>query len=225
MTNKLPDPLSTSRAGGVLISKTKTIEEYRGNACDCNHWGKMATWALPQAHFLVLGYEPPDNDLQEHQRLMKALKAKNNPNFKGIIGLWELIENAYYAKTLAFNVYPVDFLEWAKTHDIDFPQELYDTVKKYEQKRLGTEQPQDESPLSLTEMEYIPPYLNLMLEAVKALKLNPKKRILAQEINSWLSDHWPADLEGKSDRIIENMVTLLRRPQDKKGGNIAFEKD
>lgn len=38
---------------------------------------------------------------------------------------------------------------------------------------------------------------------------------------TWLKKNWPADLEGKSDRMIKSMATLLRRPQDKKGGNTA----
>ncbi len=71
---------------------------------------------------------------------------------------------------------------------------------------------------------YIPAYLELMLKAVKALNLTPDKRANMDEIISWLNENWPPSLEGKSDILIKYMATLIRRPEDKKGGNTSWNK-
>ncbi len=70
-----------------------------------------------------------------------------------------------------------------------------------------------------SEEKYIPPYMALMLRAVEALKLTPDSRANKDLITEWLDTNWPVDLDGKSDRLIESMATLIRRPEDKKGGN------
>jgi hypothetical protein len=71
--------------------------------------------------------------------------------------------------------------------------------------------------------KYTPPYLAFMLQAVEALKLTPDKRENKEAVIDWLTKNWPADLEGKSSRMIESMATLLRRPEDKKGGNTPWD--
>lgn len=70
--------------------------------------------------------------------------------------------------------------------------------------------------------EYIPPYLKFMLQAVNNLNLSPDNRIMKEDVTEWLDKNWPKDLDGKSPKMIENMATLLRRPEDKKGGNVKF---
>lgn len=70
---------------------------------------------------------------------------------------------------------------------------------------------------------YIPPYMQFMLDAVRGLELSPDKRINKEIIINWLNDNWPAELEGKSARLVQTMATFLRRPKDKKGGNTPWE--
>ncbi len=71
---------------------------------------------------------------------------------------------------------------------------------------------------------YVPAYLEFMLQAVKALNLTSDKRANIDEIIDWLNKNWPSDLEGKSDILIKYMATLIRRPEDKKGGNTSWNK-
>tara|TARA_R100000005_G_scaffold96726_1_gene86831 strand:- start:17231 stop:17896 length:666 start_codon:yes stop_codon:yes gene_type:complete len=70
---------------------------------------------------------------------------------------------------------------------------------------------------------YIPPYMQFMLEAVTALGLSQEKRTGKSVIVDWLRDNWPADLDGKSERMIESMATMLRSPEHKKGGNTSWK--
>lgn len=72
---------------------------------------------------------------------------------------------------------------------------------------------------------YVPAYLELMLKAAKALNLSADKRANMDDIVGWLNGNWPSGLEGKSDRMVQSMATLLRRPQDKKGGNTRWSKE
>lgn len=81
------------------------------------------------------------------------------------------------------------------------------------------------SPNPVSQTQYIPSYLQLMLQAVQALNLSADKRANMDDIVKWLNQNWPPHLEGKSDRIIQSMATLLRRPQDKRGGNTRWNKE
>lgn len=81
--------------------------------------------------------------------------------------------------------------------------------------------PNQAKPLSIS---YIPPYIEFMLRAVAELKLTANQRVNKDLIKEWVDKNWPAELDGKSDRLMESMVTLLRRPEDKKGGNTSWEK-
>lgn len=87
--------------------------------------------------------------------------------------------------------------------------------------------PVEEEPSTKVEQrvntQYFPPYIQFMIQAVNALELTPEKRTSKSVIIDWLRQNWPADLEGKSDRMIESMATMLRRPEDKKGGNTPWE--
>jgi hypothetical protein len=70
---------------------------------------------------------------------------------------------------------------------------------------------------------YIPPYIQFMLQATNALELSLEKRTGKSVIVYWLKDNWPEDLDGKSDRLIDSMATLLRSPEHKKGGNTSWK--
>lgn len=62
------------------------------------------------------------------------------------------------------------------------------------------------------------PYLSLMLEAAKSELFELEGRVGTKKIEGWLSDNWPQRLGGKSTTKLKNMATLLRRPEDEKGG-------
>lgn len=72
------------------------------------------------------------------------------------------------------------------------------------------------------DFEYIPPYLSFMIQATKDLQLSANSRTSKEMIVEWLNKNWPQKLDGKSNRLIESMATLLRRPEDKKGGNTPW---
>ena len=85
-------------------------------------------------------------------------------------------------------------------------------------------QGQDDDSLDLeNKHQYIPPYLDFMLEAVQKINLSEDERVQSEVIKKWLNDNWPDNLDGKSDRLISSMSTLLRRPKDKKGGNTPWK--
>ena len=95
-------------------------------------------------------------------------------------------------------------------------------LTKKAEKLLTTKQGKVSNSGEIPNFEYTPPYLEFMLQAAKALNLCPEKRARIDDITAWLNENWPSHLEGKSDRIIKSMATLLRRPEDKKGGNTPW---
>lgn len=103
----------------------------------------------------------------------------------------------------------------------------YIFVNKSQFENFLADKPLTESPVSNEDAEklssYTPAYLELMLKAVNALNLSPDKRANMDAVIDWLDKNWPPDLEGKSDRMIQSMATLLRRPQDKRGGNTSWK--
>lgn len=82
----------------------------------------------------------------------------------------------------------------------------------------------DDIPDTASSHKYTPPYIEFMLKASKDLNLSHDKKANLEDIISWLNDNWPANLDGKSDVLIKYMATLLRRPEDKKGGNSSWKK-
>ena len=70
---------------------------------------------------------------------------------------------------------------------------------------------------------YIPPYMEFMLKAVTALGLSQEQRTGKSVIVDWLKENWPKDLDGKSDRMVDTMATMLRSPEHKKGGNTSWK--
>ena len=89
---------------------------------------------------------------------------------------------------------------------------------------LGPEEQQTTSDAPvLGDQQYIPPYMGFMLQAVAALDLSSEKRASLDDIMNWLNENWPEGLEGKSKNLVKYMATLIRRPQDKKGGNTPWK--
>lgn len=71
--------------------------------------------------------------------------------------------------------------------------------------------------------EYIPAYMQFMLEAVKALELSEDKYVVKKTVENWLKDNWPDDIPYSSDKLLGYMATLIRRPRDAEGTKAAKE--
>lgn len=222
MTNKLSDPIKAPR-GGVVRSAFSEIEDQLEAPCDFDSWGKMSRWTLSQAHQLSFACSPLEpRSVYQHDQVVNSISSHKNPVAQSICKVWALIKNAYEAYDLHDPVKPIKFIAWADLHEVDIPKELRESVEKMEQRRAGQEQ-QSESRSQLSEIQYIPPYVVFMLEAVTALNLSSDSRSNLDEIINWLDDNWPSDLEGKSQNLVKYMATLLRRPEDKRGGNTPWK--
>jgi hypothetical protein len=67
---------------------------------------------------------------------------------------------------------------------------------------------------------YVPPYVEFMMRASRALLLDHEQKVPKDEIVHWLKEHWPKNLGKMSESKIQYMATFLRRPEDEKGGNL-----
>jgi hypothetical protein len=64
------------------------------------------------------------------------------------------------------------------------------------------------------------PYLEFMLQAVTSGVVPTTQRVPKKTIEDWLRRNWPPKLGRPTDTKITNIATLLRRPEDEKGGNL-----
>lgn len=192
---------------------------------DFEYWGKMSTWTLPQAHSLCVGTSPLDPpSISTYDNLINSMSKRQEPLLQNMVRVWLLLKNAYDAFELHDPIKPINFIAWADLHEIDIPGELRDSVERIEQRR-ASKRTQNDSPAKETALEYIPPYLEFMLLAARETRLSGDKREKIENIMGWLNANWPSGLEGKSNRMIRSMATLLRRPDDKKGGNTRWKKN
>jgi hypothetical protein len=72
----------------------------------------------------------------------------------------------------------------------------------------------------LSDLKYIPPYIEYMLKAVSALNIDGSKRVSTTDIKYWLEENWDKELGEISGNLLRQMATLIRRPGDRKGGNL-----
>jgi hypothetical protein len=68
-------------------------------------------------------------------------------------------------------------------------------------------------------LPYLSAFILYMIRASRDLGLSDDKRVLKKEVVLWLRNNWHPELGECSDYLVESMATLLRRPEDKKGGN------
>ncbi len=80
------------------------------------------------------------------------------------------------------------------------------------------------SPSDVEEGRYCPPYIAFMLQGVEALQLSADERAEVETIKGWIKENWPESFGRLSDNLIRNMVTMMRRPSDAKGGNTLWKK-
>ncbi|MCB1839518.1 MAG: hypothetical protein H6858_04780 [Rhodospirillales bacterium] len=176
MTNKLPDPIRPGRAGGVISSPINKLEEKKREPCDFEHWGKMATWTLPQAHGLCFGIALVQAGIYEHNKLIKLMAHSKQPYQQEMFKVWSLIKNAYDSIILPDRVKPIFFIQWADTHGVAIPKELRASVEETEHKRRETlDEAKDstQKPLHTTERETLLKIIAGL--AIAAYRYDPKK--------------------------------------------------
>jgi hypothetical protein len=71
----------------------------------------------------------------------------------------------------------------------------------------------------LSDLKYVPPYIEFMLKAVSALNIDGSKRVSIIDIKYWIEENWDKELGEPSGNLLSQMATLIRRPEDRKGGN------
>ena len=67
------------------------------------------------------------------------------------------------------------------------------------------------------------PYLAFMIRAAREGPFAPSGRTPKKVIEGWLRDNWPRQLGELKEYKLKTMATLLRRPDDEKGGITAQE--
>ena len=67
--------------------------------------------------------------------------------------------------------------------------------------------------------DYSSSYVNFMKKASQDLSLDANTKIPKKELVNWLRDNWHEGLGEFSARKIDQMATLIREPEDQKGGH------
>jgi hypothetical protein len=214
---------------------------------DFDYWSKMPHWTLDEAIALSFGKDPE----QVNWNSLNSTSAYLSPFVENYKKLRVLTSRAVTSGKLFDPVLPSIFLNWLLLNEINFPnvlgelvdrrsggvedwKKLYlETLSKRKsdlelvvglQNKLKQTHPDTPNRASGTIIsdDYIPPYIEFLLGAIPSLNLSANNRVNKDEVVNWLAENWPDGLEGKSDRLINSMATLLRRPEDKKGGNTSW---
>ena len=99
-------------------------EKESGREIDVAHWGRMARWELEEAVVLALGRDPDSVSL-------KDLKSDTESEFgKQFTKAFRLAQRAREHATFYFPIIPRDFVEWARTIEFPFPEDLAAEVIK-----------------------------------------------------------------------------------------------
>lgn len=214
-------------------------------AADFDYWSKMSHWTLEEAVALSFGKNP---EIVFSKRL-ESISSYQSPFVSEYRKLIELARRAVIWKKLFDPMLPPIFIGWTRDNDIDFPEELSDKVIQRNKNYVDWKQKYNElldsykeqaedfsshaerirqlikenEEMRTREYLYMPPYIEFMLKSAEALELSPEKRTGKNVIVEWLKNNWPDNLDGKSDRIVDSMATLLRSPEHKKGGNTSWK--
>lgn len=95
------------------------------------------------------------------------------------------------------------------------PSKLATRSKQHEFTNVPTRPSEQTEPVSLKHF----PYLAFMLSAAKNGPFSTGRRVPKKVIEDWLRKNWPRPLGEPTPNKTTNMATLLRRPEDEKGGN------
>jgi hypothetical protein len=107
-------------------------------------------------------------------------------------------------------------------NDSDQRKNNYHQVTEVQIRRTGNHGVENwlgSSSNEISDLAYIPPFLNFMLKTVSALHIDGSERIPLDDIKHWIEENWNDELGKPSGNIISQMATLIRRPEDRKGGN------
>lgn len=95
-----------------------------GHEIDISNWGRMARWELEEAVVLALGRDPDSVSLDD-------LKNDTESDFgKQFAKAFRLAQRAREHATFYFPIIPRDFVEWARTIEFPFPEDLAAEVIK-----------------------------------------------------------------------------------------------
>lgn len=209
----LPKPPTKTR-GTVAIPIRKTLQDFVGEEYDYKYWANLAYWNYDEAVLLALDVDP-------NGEAANAKTRSGDPIEKKFEQLVTLIDRAQKQGQIKNRIKPVEFMKWLNSVGYSLAGEL---EKILNSKHLVTSaQPSSISSNDVSLAPYLPPYIKFMLEAVSALGLDSEKHVSLIIVKAWLNENWPDDLDGKSDRLIHSMATMIRRPQDKKGGNTSWK--
>jgi hypothetical protein len=99
-------------------------EKESGYEIDISHWGRMARWELEEAVVLALGRDPDSVSRND-------LKNDTESDFgKQFAKAYRLAQRAREHATFYFPINPCDFVEWARTIECPFPENLAAEVIK-----------------------------------------------------------------------------------------------
>lgn len=106
------------------MTMSSDSENESGYDIDISHWGRMARWELEEAVVLALGRDPDSVSLND-------LKNDTKSDFgKRFAKAFRLAQRAREHATFYFPIIPRDFVEWAKTIEFPFPENLAAEVIK-----------------------------------------------------------------------------------------------
>jgi len=96
---------------------------------DFSRWGRMPQWALAEAVALSLGRSP---DVVSPEYVEQYANFPEDAGLSAFVRrfmeVWDLVVRARKVDQLSDPTQPIEFLEWAKLHDVDYPPELEQQV-------------------------------------------------------------------------------------------------
>lgn len=170
-------------------------------------WLVMPYWSIEEGVLLINNRDPSEMSIDD--------LVINFPNYSIVQTIKHQEELAYrYADISKLDREqnnPFSFILWANSKDLELPSEL----SEY----LVSEKARHTEHITIETSGYTPPYIAFMLEAAQALELSPDNKIVKKQIEHWLRQNWPSELGRPTDNLISYMATLMRTPEEQKGGN------
>jgi len=191
-------------------------------------FSKMDVWPMPAAARLILGLSPeasakhclhhirnyyrhidPNYNMTKRDEVYYVLETALQSWKTGKLTFFNIYgddaEDGYYSEEdCGVEVNAHAFVNWATQKGFQPPAQLLELMGLQEQKARKTP----------VKGMYVTPYMEIMYEAIDALKITNDNQPAKQTIVDWLKEKNP-DLSG---REIEYLATFVRTPDMKKGG-------
>ena len=188
----------------------------------------MDVWPMPAAARLILGLSPeasakhclhhirnyyrhidPNYNMTKRDEVYYVLETALQSWKTGKLTFFNIYgddaEDGYYSEEdCGVEVNAHAFVNWATQKGFQPPAQLLELMGLQEQKARKTP----------VKGMYVTPYMEIMYEAIDALKITNDNQPAKQTIVDWLKEKNP-DLSG---REIEYLATFVRTPDMKKGG-------